>query len=207
MTRVKVCGLCDREAVRAASEAGADMIGLHFCPSRRRVSPERARAILSGLRSRPLVVGVFIDPSEVEVEEVVRLVGLDAVQLHGSEAPGFRSPVQLIKALKVREGRVPDAEGWPDPLLLDSWSANQRGGTGQAWPWEVARPLAARRQVIVAGGLRPDTVAEVVHCLRPWGVDVSSGVESAPGIKDPELVFRFVQAVRDADRELSAFPR
>ena len=99
----------------------------------------------------------------------------------------------------MRDGLIPDAHPWPDPILLDSWSSDQRGGTGQAWDWELARPLLATRQVIVAGGLNPENVRDVVERYRPYGVDVSSGVESRPRVKDPALVRAFVAAVREAD--------
>ncbi|HEX4215902.1 MAG TPA: phosphoribosylanthranilate isomerase [Candidatus Dormibacteraeota bacterium] len=199
-TMVKICGITDAASALAAAEAGADMIGFHFCPSKRRITPEAARRILSELPRRPTVVGVFIDPSEREVEEVCAQVGLDRVQLHGAEAPGFRAPVDVIKVLKVRDGVLPDASAWPDPVLLDSWSADGRGGTGRTWDWDLAAGFTARRRVIVAGGLDPDNVAEVVRRLRPFGVDVSSGVESAPGTKDPTRVRAFVQAVNQVVR-------
>jgi len=201
VTLVKICGLCDAGAVRAAAGAGADLVGFHFCSSLRRVTPEEAASILDGLDRRPAVVGVFIDQPEAEVAHVAEFVGLDWVQLHGSEAPGFRAPRPVVKALKVRDGVVPDLEGWPDPILLDSWSPDQRGGTGRAWDWEAARALLARRRVIVAGGLHPDNVGEVVRAFRPYGVDVSSGVESAVRVKDVDRVRAFVQAVRKADGE------
>lgn len=195
-TLVKVCGVTDGASARAAAEAGADLIGFHFCPSKRRIAPEAARRILDQLPRRPTVVGVFIDPTEREVAEVCAQVGLDRVQLHGAEAPGFSAPVDVIKVLKVRDGVLPDASGWPDPVLLDSWSADGRGGTGRTWDWDLAAELVARRRVIVAGGLEPENVSEVVRRLHPYGVDVSSGVESAPGIKDPTRVRAFVQAVK-----------
>ncbi|HXM58831.1 MAG TPA: phosphoribosylanthranilate isomerase [Candidatus Dormibacteraeota bacterium] len=203
MTEVKICGLCDAGAVRTAAEAGADLVGFHFCSSRRRITPEAARAMVEGLdaRRRPLLVGVFIDQSEEEVAQVAEFVGLDAVQLHGSEPPGFRSPRPVIKALKVRDGAVPDADGWPDPILLDSWSPDQRGGTGRTWDWETARALLASRRVIFAGGLHPGNVGQVVRAFRPHGVDVSSGVESEVRVKDFDRIRSFVQAVRDADGE------
>jgi phosphoribosylanthranilate isomerase len=200
MTQVKVCGICDLESARATVEAGVDLIGFHFCPSRRRVTPEQARAIVQALEPRPQVVGVFIDQPEEEVEQVAAYVGLDVVQLHGSERVGFRCSRPILKALKVREGRLPDAWGWPDPILLDSWSPDQRGGTGRPWEWEVARDLLRQRRAFVAGGLSPGNVGQVVSALRPYGVDVSSGVEREVRVKDPDLVRAFVQAVRDADR-------
>ena len=203
MTVVKICGLCDAGAVRAAAEAGADLVGFHFCSSRRRVTPEAARSMAAALDrpGRPQLVGVFIDQPEAEVEQIAEFVGLDVVQLHGSERPGFRAPRPIIKALKVRDGAVPDADGWPDPILLDSWSPDQRGGTGRAWDWGAARALLARRRVILAGGLHPGNVGEVVRAFRPHGVDVSSGVESAVRVKDFDRIRSFVQAVRDADGE------
>ena len=200
-TEVKVCGLCDAGALRAAAAAGADLVGLHFCSSLRRITPEEARAMVDGLDRRPRLVGVFIDQSEEEVAQIAEFVGLDAVQLHGSEPPGFRAPRPIIKALKVRDGAVPDAGRWPDPILLDSWSPDQRGGTGRAWDWAAARALLAGRRVIVAGGLHPGNVGEVVRAFRPHGVDVSSGVESAVRVKDVDRVRAFVQAVREADGE------
>jgi phosphoribosylanthranilate isomerase len=203
VTRVKVCGVCDASAARAAAEAGADLIGFHFCSSRRRITPEQGRDIAAGLAElgerRPQLVGVFIDQPESEVEEVAGFVGLDLVQLHGSEPPGFRAGRPVMKALKVRDGAVPETEAWPEPILLDSWSADQRGGTGRSWDWERARELAGRRQVFFAGGLNAGNVTALVRSIRPYGVDVSSGVERATRVKDAALVSAFVQAVKEAD--------
>jgi phosphoribosylanthranilate isomerase len=201
VTEVKICGVCDAGAARVAAEAGADLVGFHFCSSLRRISPEDARAIVEVLDRRPGLVGVFIDQPEAEVEQVAEFVGLDLVQLHGSEPPGFHASRPIVKALKVRDGVVPGAGDWPDPILLDSWSPDQRGGTGRTWSWEAARELAGQRRVIFAGGLHPGNVGEVVRGFRPHGVDVSSGVESAVRVKDLDRVRAFVQAVREADDE------
>ena len=196
MTLVKICGICDAGAAVTAAGAGADLLGLHFCPSLRRVTPEEARRIAEGLERRVPLVGVFIDADPEEVRQVADFVGLDWVQLHGSEDASFPAPRPVIKALKVRDGVLPDARPWPDPVLLDSWSGDQRGGTGRAWDWELAAGLLRRRRVFVAGGLNPANVGRVVSRHRPYGVDVSSGVESAPRVKDPDLVRAFVEAAR-----------
>ena len=200
MTQVKICGVCDLAGAEIAAEAGADLIGFHFCSSPRRISPREALEIVDALGNRrPTLVGVFIDQTAAEVEETSAFVGLDMVQLHGSEPPGFRSSRAVMKALKVRDGRVPASEDWPEPILLDSWSADQRGGTGRSWDWETARELAGRRRVFFAGGLNPGNVTDLVRSIRPYGVDVSSGVERATRVKDAALVSAFVQAVREAD--------
>ena len=158
--------------------------------------------MVDALDRRPGLVGVFIDQPEAEVEQIADFVGLDWVQLHGAEPPGFRSSRPVVKALKVRDGALPpDVDAWPDPILLDSWSPDQRGGTGRAWDWDAARALLAARRVIFAGGLHPGNVGGVVRGFRPHGVDVSSGVESAVRVKEVDRVRAFVQAVREADGE------
>jgi len=200
MTRVKICGICDFDSAQSAAESGADLIGFHFCRSERRVTPEAALAIIDGLSVRPSIVGVFIDQDAAEVRQIADFVGLDLLQLHGSEAPGFEAGQPVIKVLKVRDGHVPDADDWPDPIMLDSWSADQRGGTGRTWDWDVARELTARRRVFIAGGLEPGNVGTVVTALKPYGVDVSSGVEARVRVKDPDKVRAFVRAVRVAER-------
>ncbi len=199
MVRIKICGICDRSAADAAAEAGADLIGFHFCPSVRRVTPEEARAIVEAIDVLPVLVGVFIDQDPDEVRQVADFVGLDMVQLHGSEAPGFVAGRPVIKVLKVKDGAIPDARPWPDPIMLDSWSASQRGGTGRTWEWDAARSLIAARRVFIAGGLEPGNVGTVVNRFKPYGVDVSSGVESAVRVKDPDKIRAFVRAVRAAE--------
>jgi phosphoribosylanthranilate isomerase len=196
---VKVCGICDGAGAEAAIESGADLLGFHFCSSNRRVTPDEAKAIVDGLSRRPTIVGVFIDQDPEEVRQIADFVGLDLLQLHGSEAPGYDAGRPVMKVLKVKDGHVPDAGAWPDPIMLDSWSADQRGGTGQTWDWERARELLATRRVFIAGGLEPCNVSKVVSTFKPYGVDVSSGVESAVRVKDPDKVRAFVQAVRLAE--------
>ena len=197
--QVKICGICDAEGARAAIEAGADLLGFHFCSSDRRVMPEAAKAIVDGLSLRPTIVGVFIDQDPAEVRQIAEFVGLDLVQLHGSEPAGYDAGRPVMKVLKVKDGQIPDAGAWPDPIMLDSWSADQRGGTGQTWDWESARALLATRKVFIAGGLQPGNVSKVVSEFKPYGVDVSSGVESAVRVKDPDKVRAFVHAVRIAE--------
>ena len=199
MIRVKICGICDLESARTAVEAGADLIGFHFCTSARRVSPEEARAIIDELAVRPKVVGVFIDQPAEEVRQIAEHLDLDLLQLHGSEPAGFDAGRPVMKVLKVREGVIPNADDWPDPIMLDSWSADQRGGTGRRWDWELARPLLATRSVFIAGGLEPGNVGKVVSGFKPYGVDVSSGVESRVRVKDPAKVRAFIHAVRLAE--------
>ncbi|HAC44843.1 MAG TPA: N-(5'-phosphoribosyl)anthranilate isomerase [Chloroflexi bacterium] len=199
MVRVKICGICDFDAAQAAVEAGADLLGFHFCSSDRHVSPEEAKAIVDALAVRPKIVGVFIDQDAAEVREIADFVGLDMLQLHGSEQPGFDAGRPVIKVLKVKEGLVPDAADWPDPIMLDSWSLDQRGGTGQTWDWDLARELLVTRKVFIAGGLEPGNVGKVVSQFKPYGVDVSSGVEASVRVKDHNKVRAFVHAVRLAE--------
>ena len=197
--QVKICGICDSAGAQSAIEAGADLLGFHFCTSERRVSPEEAKAIVDLLSLRPTIVGVFIDQDPEEVRQIADFVGLDMLQLHGSEPVGYEAGRPLIKVLKVKDGQIPDADSWPDPIMLDSWSADQRGGTGATWDWDRARELIATRKVFIAGGLEPGNVSKVVSTFKPYGVDVSSGVESAVRVKDPDKVRAFVHAVRIAE--------
>ena len=196
MVKVKICGICDSQGAQAAVEAGADMLGFHFCSSERRVTPEEAKSIVDGLAVKSTIVGVFIDQDPAEVREIAEFVGLDMLQLHGSEPPGFDAGRPVMKVLKIKDGNVPDADDWPDPIMLDSWSLDQRGGTGRTWDWDLARELLAKRHVFIAGGLEPGNVGKVVSSFKPYGVDVSSGVEASVRIKDPDKVRAFVHAVR-----------
>ena len=199
MIRIKICGICDLDGAKAAVESGADLIGFHFCDSARRLSPDAAKLILDELDVRPKVVGVFIDQPPDEVRSIADYLDLDLIQLHGSEGPGFDAGRPVMKVLKVWDGEISGADDWPDPIMLDSWSADQRGGTGRTWDWELARPLLADRKVFIAGGLEPGNVGKVVGGFKPYGVDVSSGVEARLRVKDREKVRDFIRAVRLAE--------
>lgn len=207
MVRVKICGLTNLEDARWAFQQGADLLGFIFVPaSPRCIPPAQAAAIIEALRAegcQALCVGVFVDAPAPEVQEIALQCKLDLVQLHGAEPPAYarQMPCPVIRAHRVR-GPVPWGEllayhAWA--YLLDSYNPQKAGGTGQAWEWDVlekaARPAV---RVIAAGGLTPDNVAEMVRRLNPWGVDVSSGVESRPGQKDPRKVLNFIQRAKSA---------
>src|SRR2546429_8215034 len=163
-----------------AVEAGADLIGFHFCDSDRRVSPEQARSIIEELLVRPKIVGVFIDETPDEVRQIAEFVDLDLLQLHGSEQPGFEAGRPVMKVLKVKEGRVPGADGWPDPIMLDSWSGDQRGGTGRTWDWEAARQPLGSPKGFIAGGRQPGNAGKVGARSSPPGLAVSTGGGAPP---------------------------
>jgi len=192
---VKICGVTRLDDALAAIDAGANAIGLVFWPdSPRFIDPYRARAIAAALPPFVTAVGLFVDQPIAYVNGVTSLVRLGAVQLHGDETPEFAASVAapVIRALPVRS-----ADAWPmeTTLLLDAHDPVKRGGTGRTVDWQAAAGVASRRRVLLAGGLTPDNVAEAIARVRPFGVDVSSGVERAPGIKDHQRIRALFEAI------------
>ncbi len=205
MTRVKICGITSVEDAAAAVEAGADALGFVFVPGTPRlIRPEAAARIVGELPPFVTTVGVFVNQPLAEVLRIAAQCGLQAAQLHGEEPAEYsrRIPVRVIKAIRVREAEDLRAMAtYPaHAFLLDAFVEGQRGGTGTSISWELARQAKGRVPIILAGGLRPETVGEAVRAVRPYGVDVSSGVERSPGRKDHEKVREFIAAVREADR-------
>jgi len=200
--KVKICGITNPADGLAAAAAGADMIGLMFCPqSPRQLSIEAAAAISKTVPPHVAKVGVFVDPAEEFVVRAIRECGLGLVQFHGDESPGFcvQFGVMSLKAFRIRDAasldRLPlySTEGW----LLDACSPKGLGGTGEQFNWELAvEAKKFGRPIFLAGGLTPENAAAAVRKVRPYALDVSSGVESAPGKKDHEKIRRFISAVR-----------
>jgi phosphoribosylanthranilate isomerase len=201
---VKICGITRLEDAVAASQFGADAIGFIFAPGPRRVSVETARAISSSVKGQVSRVGVFVDADREDVERVAEYCGLDAVQLHGKEEPGFCESlsVEVIKAFRIsRPEDVREAASYScDRVLLDGYFGSGNGKP--AYSRQDVELFLPRRQVVVAGGLDSSNVKETVGTMRPFGVDVASGVESSPGIKDPVLLYRFIEKARRANYEV-----
>jgi phosphoribosylanthranilate isomerase len=203
MTRVKICGVTSVEDALVCVEAGADAIGVNFAPSSpRRVELEVAWQIIAALPAHIVTVGVFVDATEREMRNTITRVGLGCVQLHGEEPPELVAAFlpHAYKALRVR-GReaIAIAARYPgEHILLDAYVAGIAGGTGATFDWSLAAELARIRQVTLAGGLTPLNVAQAVREVRPFCVDVASGVESAPGRKDPAKVRAFVAEAKGA---------
>jgi phosphoribosylanthranilate isomerase len=201
-TRIKICGITRIEDALAAAAAGADAIGLVFeLKSPRCVDPKQAAAIARALPPYVTVVGLFVDAAPQYVHDVMSRVNLDLLQFHGNEAPeSCRAyPKPYVKAihmtpdvdLHTAERRYADAAG----LLLDSFSPAASGGTGQVFDWNSV-PHDLKKPVILAGGLTPENVTEAIQRVRPYAVDVSSGVEQGKGIKDVKKISAFIEAVR-----------
>jgi phosphoribosylanthranilate isomerase len=221
-TRIKICGICRPEDGAAAAAAGADAIGLVFHPAAPRfISIEQARRILAALPAFVTPVGVFVNATAGHVHETAGALALRHVQLNGDEPPDAvaeLAPLSVIKAVRVERERFGETLArWREAvrslgltnlkgLVLETAGTGRAGGTGVANDWDAVRRHRAAGDfvglppVVAAGGLTPETVGAVVRDVRPWAVDVSSGVEESPGRKSVERIAAFVRAVHDADR-------
>jgi phosphoribosylanthranilate isomerase len=207
MLRVKICGLTTPQDAAAAIESGADALGFNFFPgSKRYVRPEIAGAWIAGLPGDVEKVAILVNPSWEEATAAAAVAGITALQLHGAETPEFccrlnERGIRFEKAVPVSGSD--SVAALPDfhtlTLLLDSGGAGEFGGSGRTFPWSIARDFVRARpemRVILAGGLTPENVAEAVAVVRPFGVDVTSGVESSPGRKDHDRMRAFIAAAR-----------
>jgi len=205
--RVKICGITRAEDAQLAVELGADAVGFVLWPgSPRAINSEIARSIAGKIPKTVTKVGVFVDPLPNDVAWLVEFIGLDTVQLHGQEAAEAFEwiGVPLVKAVRLDTDqdieRAADLPQYVTPLV-DATDRRLMGGTGQVADWRRAGRLAARRPIMLAGGLVAANVAEAVRAVRPWAVDVSSGVERYPGVKDADRLIRFFQAVAGVNVE------
>ena len=201
---VKICGMTNPTDALAAAEAGADAVGFVFCESSpRRVTIETAAAISRQLPPLVVKVGVFVNAPEAVVVRAITECGLNLLQFHGDETPEYCGQFGLMtmKAFRMRDAAsLAELTKYPtDAWLLDAYSADKPGGTGEKFSWDLAvEAQRLGRPIFLAGGLTPNNVADAVRRVRPYGVDVSTGVEAAPGKKDPAKVKAFVQAAKGA---------
>ncbi len=201
MTKVKICGIRNVNDAICAADYGADAIGFVFAKSKRKVSKEKARAIVRKLPPFITTVGLFVNETAENMVEVCRFCGLDAIQLHGNELPGVLNTLKDFKTIKAfriqNEGDIiPIKKYKPNAILLDGYSENKMGGTGTTFDWRIVKKLKTPIPIIVAGGLTHLNVSQAIKIVRPYGVDVSSGVESRPGEKDKRLIKKFIDAAK-----------
>ena len=221
--RVKICGLRDPKQALKVAQMGADAIGLVFAKSPRWVSPEQARAITDILPPMVWSVGVFVDDDADVVNRVAKRTGISAAQLHGDEPPEIVDAlsVPVIKAFRVRGADwIDEVDQWLSgvqsrsrvkAVLLDAFSKDARGGTGTQFNWDLvaaarsAGRLAGTPPLILSGGLNPANVSDAIDVVQPWAVDVSSGVESAPAVKDLEKIAAFMRRAEEGNELRSEF--
>ncbi len=215
MTRIKICGLSEAEHIRAAGEAGTDFIGLMFAPSQRQVTAEQALELAQAARdmkNKPATVGVFVNETAEEVNRLADFCSLDWVQLSGDESWQYCRDIErpIIKAIHIAEDDMAEdviseiRDGAHESLqkgsicFLDTGAKDAYGGTGHVFDWQLAGEVSDKYPVIIAGGLTPENVGSLVRLVRPWGVDVSSGVET-DGLKDVLKIRAFIESVRKAE--------
>jgi len=205
MTWVKICGITNIEDGLKAASLGVDALGFIFAPSMRRIKPDTTQKIIQALPTTLLKVGVFVDEDPEEVLRVAEYCGLNALQFHGKESPDYcqKFSMLVIKAIQIKDlESLDDMERYPDTtLLLDTYSPVQAGGTGNSFSWEIALKAKEKRDFILSGGLNQYNVGEAIKKVRPWGVDVSSGVERGQGKKDHLKMNDFVKEARKADEK------
>ncbi len=205
--RIKICGLTRVEDARVAGDLGIEAAGLVlWAGSPRAVTLEQAAAVCAALPPWTMRVGVFVRPTIDELESSIAAIGLGAVQIHGADDPAAYRAVRVpvVWAASLRAGAPVPTTPAGMTLLLDAYDPDRHGGTGRTIDWSQARTVAQREgRLVLAGGLTPANVAHAIAAVRPWGVDVSSGVETTPGIKSPSCMEAFVAAVRRVPTSLS----
>ncbi len=204
--RVKICGITNSEDAHAAVEYGADALGFVFAKSPRQITKEQARDIIAELPPFVSPVGVFVDEKVDKIKEICDFCGIHTVQLHGNEQPSYLKELEgymIIKAFGVKEedDLKPLANYKPHAFLLDSYVKGVMGGTGVPFKWEIARQAHKYGTIILSGGLTPKSVKEAIQMVKPYAVDVSSGVESSPGKKDKLLMKQFIENAKERMRE------
>jgi phosphoribosylanthranilate isomerase len=202
---VKICGLTSEEDALLAVAMGADAVGFVFAPSSRQIAPQKVADIVKRLPVDITTVGVFRDEAAQRVVDIVHHTGLRAAQLHGYESPNearwIRQRIRTVfKAFPAGDPRLDHADDWgADVILIDSPAG---GGSGEVFDWTLAEGAPSNRRILLAGGLNHTNVGEAIRRVKPWGVDVSSGVESSPGHKDARKLKAFLDAARAASREI-----
>ena len=208
MTKVKICGITNLQDAKVSLDLGADMLGFNFYEkSPRYISPQDAKPLINDLPGETITIGVFVNTDCRNIGEHADLLGLRAVQLHGDESNEFLSSLRrytdakIIKAIRVGPnfdlGSIKESAA--DAVLLDAFSVGQFGGTGKQFEWSIAAEgVKLTSELILAGGLLPENVADAVCAVRPYAVDVASGVESSPGKKDPEKLRNFIKNAKRA---------
>jgi phosphoribosylanthranilate isomerase len=204
MVRIKICGITNPDDARLAAELGAHALGfIFYSKSPRWVEPVVAREIIKNLPPLVMTVGVFVDEEAGVVKEIAATAGLDWVQLHGQEPPEYCRALKrrVIKGFRIKDAGslslLPDYQGSVQAFLLDTYKAGTAGGTGETFDWALASQANALGPIILAGGLTPGNVARAIHAAQPAAVDVASGVEAAPGKKDPEKLRAFFEAIKE----------
>jgi len=207
MVRVKVCGITNYQDASVAIELGADALGFIFAPSPRGIAPEEARGIIRAIPPFVQAVGVFVDEDPVTIRRIVHLCGLDLVQLHGDESPDFCRELMpnAIKAFRLKDESslsvIGPYRGGVRAILLDTYVEGKKGGTGRAFDWNLAiKAKGFQIPTILSGGLNPDNIAEAISLVKPFGVDVNSGIEASPGKKNPALMSELMEIVRKMER-------
>lgn len=206
MARVKVCGITCLEDARMAIHLGADALGFIFAPSPRQISPERARQIIKAISPFVKTVGVFVDERPNVVREMLQFCGLDLIQFHGEESPEICAAFmpRVIKAFRVRDRSVLPSirhyQGSVRVVLLDAFSNERHGGTGQTFGWNIALMARGFRiPLMLSGGLNPSNIKDAISKVKPFAVDVNSGIEERPGKKDPLLMKAFMTEIKKSE--------
>ena len=206
MTKIKICGITRSEDAKFAAENGADFLGFVFADSPRRITFKPAAEIIAGLPKSVATVGLFVDEDESKVRQALKQARLDMLQFHGSESPEycetFKGRAKIIKAIRVSDEKDLEkmADYDVDFFLLDAYVEGKPGGTGRSFNRELAlKAKGFGKPIILAGGLNAENVGRAIAKVRPYGVDVSSGVESRPGVKDQKLIKSFIENARKKD--------
>ena len=207
MVRVKICGITNPEDAGLAVKLGVHALGFIFASSPRQISPERAKEIISGLPPFVQIVGVFVNEDPSEIKEIARYCGLHLLQLHGNEPPELCRKLfpKTIKAFRLKDEeslkKIGPYQGSTRAILLDTYVKGKKGGTGRSFDWDLAVKAGEfNMPVILSGGLNPENISEAVSMVRPFAVDINSGIEESPGKKDPDLMKELMKKIWKSGR-------